>query len=154
LRVDEQVQRVNGEYRKGVPKSNAGKRTLTLPPPLTLMLKAHRAKQNAERLAAAHWADNNLVFCTTTGGFLNASMVTHLTQRQLEKAGLPRLTFHELRHSAGTLLGAQGLALHEIADILGHTDIRTARIYTHTTTASRQKAADVMGALLGESMGG
>ncbi len=151
----QQVQSVGGVYITGRPKSHAGWRTLNLPPPLIDTLKAHKARQNAERLiAGSRWADRDLVFCNERGGFLHGTSVTHTTKRELAKAGLPVLTFHELRHSAATLLGAQGLDLHEIADLLGHTDIRTARIYTHTTESGRQRAANAMGTLLGEGMTG
>ncbi len=155
IKVDRQVQRVDGQYHVVPVKSNAGRRDLTLPEPLLAALRAHRDRQSFERGAAGdRWAERGLVFCTPTGGFLHTSSVTHITQRELRKAGLPELTFHELRHSAATLLGASGLTLHEIADILGHTDVRTSRIYVKSSSVSKRKAADAMAGVFGEVLAG
>jgi integrase len=62
----------------------------------------------------------------------------------LRVAGLPETTrFHDLRHSAATIMLAQGVPLKTVSDILGHTDIRTtANIYGHTDDDQKRSAAE------------
>lgn len=68
-----------------------------------------------------------------------------------ERAGLPALTFHELRHSCASLLAAQGVPAHEIARLLGHSDVRlTLNTYTHAFDAGRRRVADKTDGIGGE----
>lgn len=74
-------------------------------------LRQHRKGQAAERLKAGPmWEDNDLVFANEAGRPMDAG---NLLRRSfwpiLEKAGLPRIRFHDLRHFAATLLLSQGI---------------------------------------------
>jgi integrase len=63
---------------------------------------------------------------------------------------IPRRRFHDLRHSAASLLIAGGLELVEVSKLLGHSDIRiTGNLYTHLLQQTATKAAKVMDAVLG-----
>jgi integrase len=55
-----------------------------------------------------------------------------------------QVTFHTLRHSAATLLLAQGVPSAVILDVLGHQDLRMLRRYQHVTDSLRQDAADAI----------
>ena len=68
----------------------------------------------------------------------------------LVKAGLPRKRFHDLRHTAASLLFAQGIEPRVVMEILGHSRIATTLdIYTHLLPRARHEAADKMDAILG-----
>ena len=68
----------------------------------------------------------------------------------LEAAGLPRVRFHDLRHSAASLLIAAGVELAEVSKLLGHSELRvTADLYRHLQKQTAAKAARVMDAVLG-----
>ncbi len=69
-------------------------------------LKQHRMRQPAAKLkAGALWQDHDYVFCTSLGTHLNPSKdVLDQLKGLLKKAGLPAIRFHDLRHSATTLL--------------------------------------------------
>lgn len=69
----------------------------------------------------------------------------------LEKAGLPTtLRFHDLRHTAATLLLAQGVHPRAIMELLGHSSITvTMNVYGHVLPAMMREAADKMEAILG-----
>lgn len=68
----------------------------------------------------------------------------------MEEAGVPRKTFHNLRHSAASLLYANGADIKMIQEVLGHSQIAlTANTYTHLDEAMRKEAAVKMGAALG-----
>jgi integrase len=76
-------------------------------------LKAHRARQREERMAATSWADPGLVFPNTKGKIRRRDSVMRSLRRSLEEADLPvDVRFHDLRHTAGTLALRQGVPLH------------------------------------------
>lgn len=64
-----------------------------------------------------------LVFTTTIGTPLDGSQVTAAFLAALERAGIRRIRFHDLRHSCASILGAQGVSPREIVELLGHSTI-------------------------------
>jgi len=138
------------------PKSPAGTRTLPLPAVALEALRRHRARQNEARLAAGpRWEDRDLVFCNSRGRpWERQNLYRRAWQPFLDRARVGRLTFHELRHSAATLLLGLGVPPHEVQGILGHADPRTTLgIYAHTVPEARREALERLGGLLsGESV--
>ena len=133
------------------PKTVNSRRTLPLPPMLVSALRAHRARQLEERLCAGtRWQDHDLVFSTSIGTPINPPNLVRTFHRLLERAGLPPMRFHDLRHSCATLLAAQGVPARVAMDILGHSDIRvTQNIYTHVFDDAKRQASDAMQRLFG-----
>jgi integrase len=153
LTVRHQLQRLGGAWRLLPPKSATSRRTLPLPPPVVQALVAERRRQAAARLAAGPlWQPPipDLVFTTATGQPRHGAWLTHAVQRQLARAGLPKLRFHDLRHAAASLLVASGVSLKAISDLLGHSQISmTADTYSHISDAVRREVVDRLAALLG-----
>ncbi|MER5227896.1 tyrosine-type recombinase/integrase [Streptomyces flaveus] len=90
-------------------------------------LKDHQERQQAERAAARHrWTESRLVFANPTGGPLDPANLTRRFNRLLDRAGLRRIHFHDLRHTTATLLLEQGVELVVIKDLLGHAHIGVA----------------------------
>jgi integrase len=90
------------------------------------------------------------VFAKADGSPLEGTSVTKAFQRLLRTAGLPRLTFHGLRHSCASLLLAQGVSAKVIQETLGHSTIATTMdVYAHLMPSLRQDAADAMDRVLG-----
>ena len=70
-------------------------------------------------------------------------------QRVLERAGLPHIRFHDLRHTAATLLLSRGIHPKIASEILGHSTVAiTLDLYSHVTSNMQQQAAQVMDAAL------
>lgn len=68
----------------------------------------------------------------------------------LGRAGLPKIRFHDLRHSAATLMLAQGVSPRVIMETLGHSQIgMTMNLYAHVMPSMQRDAADLMDAMLG-----
>lgn len=152
LRVNSALQRIDGAFRLVEPKTAKSRRTLHLPKAVVATLKAQRIRQTGERLRAGpHWQNTwDLVFTTAIGTPLDAGTVTHSFQKFLVRAGIPRIRFHDLRHSTASLLYAQGVPLRSIMEVLGHSQISlTANLYTHIMPALQKDAADRMDAILG-----
>ena len=91
------LQRVDGKLTLKEPKSEKSRRTLPLPAALVPALRAHRTRQNLERLAAGgQWVDSGLVFTTPKGTPLEPSNVLKRFKAVLEGAGLPAQRFHTI----------------------------------------------------------
>ena len=110
------------------------------------VLKAHRARQLEERMAAASWADSGLVFPNTKGKIRRRDSIMRSLRQFLEEADLPKnVRFHDLRHTAGTLALRQGVPLHTVSKMLGHADpAMTLRRYAHVLDDMRADAGRAM----------
>jgi len=97
------------------------------------------------------WEDHGLVFTNRTGRPLEPIVLHRDYKALLKTANLPtKLRFHDLRHSAATLLLAQGVHPRAIVELLGHSSITvTMNTYGHVLPAMMREAADKMDALLG-----
>ena len=60
------------------------------------------------------------MFCNTTGRFLNPESISQLFDRIVQRSGLPRVRFHDLRHTHASLLVADGTAIKVVSERLGH----------------------------------
>ncbi len=110
-----------------------GWRTVEIPEPVVDTLRAHSDRQAKERIEAGDaWEDNDLVFCTSIGTLLDPDNHRKVFARLTEKAGIGRWHPHELRHSATSIMLAQGVPIDVVSKVLGHTSIRiTADVYGH-----------------------
>ena len=134
------------------PKSERSRRTIALPSIAVGALQEHRRRQLEVRIwAGSHWQGEQygLVFTTKTGTPLDAGNLTRRFHRILAGAALPRIRFHDLRHSAATFLLAQGVSPRVVMETLGHSQISlTMNTYAHVLPAMQRDAAERMDALL------
>jgi integrase len=108
---------------EGEPKSAAGVRSIRLPYFLRDMLQQHRADQLKRKSQVKRWEDRDLVFPNLRGGYLHPRHMGEEFRALLEQAELPPIRFHDLRHSAATLLLSMGVNIKVIQELLGHSDI-------------------------------
>jgi len=132
------------------PKTARSRRTVTMPAVVVSALRRHRVQQLQERLlAGSRWHEWGLVFTSTIGTPMEARNVSHRFQAILVAAGLPRIRFHDLRHSAATLMLAQRVSPRVVMETLGHSTIgMTMNTYAHVIPALQRDAADLMDAIL------
>jgi integrase len=134
-------------------KTRQSRRAVVLSELAVTALVEHRQRQAAEReRQGAGWEERGLVFPNTVGGPLDPH---NLRQRSffplLERAGLPRIRFHDLRHSCATLLLSEGVHPKIVSDLLGHSQIGiTLDLYSHVTATMQAVAAEAMGRLLSD----
>ncbi len=95
-----------------------------------------------------------MVFASITGRPLDGNNFRQRAfARLLDKAGLPPMRFHSLRHTAATLLMAQGVPVKVASELLGHADITTTlRTYSHVLPGMQQQAADAMDRLFARGL--
>ncbi len=137
------------------PKTEAGRRKIMLTPFLIEVLMRHRTNQEAEKLASGiTWKEHDLVFCGKDGAFLNPDHPLLWLRRLLKNAGLPRMRFHDLRHSAASLLLAMGVHIKVVQELLGHSNITTTlNVYSHVLPSLHQDAMDKLSNLLHDKSG-
>ncbi|HLI06515.1 MAG TPA: tyrosine-type recombinase/integrase [Ktedonobacteraceae bacterium] len=129
-------------YVENEAKTEAGRRMIILPAFVVDMLKKHRVQQLELRLKAGDsWQNLDLVFTGLHGGYFNPRYMPKLFNKVLVEAGLPHICFHNLRHSAATLLLSMGVNIKMVQEILGHSDIVvTLGIYGHLLPAMHEEA--------------
>lgn len=128
-------------------KTRASERRIALPTECLHSLKKHQERQDKEHEAAGSaWQDNSLVFTTPTGRPIDPANLTRRFRSFLNRAGLRRIRFHDLRHSTATLLLEQGVDLVVIKELLGHAHIG---VYAHVRLRLQRGAIDALGNAIG-----
>lgn len=132
-------------------KTAASRRSIPLGTTALDALRRHRKAQVEERLhAGAAWVNHGLVFTRALGTPLDAGTVLRDSHYPLlARAGLPRVNFHALRHTAATLLLAAGTHPRVVAERLGHTTPSvTLNVYSHVTPTMQREATETLDAVL------
>jgi integrase len=145
------LQRITGEWRFMEPKSQKSRRQIVLAPSAVEALRRHRPKQNGERLRmGASWQDWGLVFANEVGRPMEVGNLTNRYFRPLLKqAELPLLRFHDLRHTAATLMLAGNTPIKVASEMLGHSQTAfTMDRYMHVTVEMQRTAAEAVQALI------
>ena len=105
-------------------------------------------------MAGIAWKEYDLVFCSTYGNFLDTSQLRKEFYKLLRAASLPHMRFHDLRHSAATLLLAMGVHVKVVQELLGHSHISiTLGVYGHVLSSMQQEAMDKLDDLFGKEEG-
>jgi integrase len=142
LQVKQTLVRAGNGLVYGEPKTARG-RVVALTPRAVESLKANRSRQKATGL----YADDGLVFRSPRAG--NPVDHRHLTYRYfrpiLQRAGLPRIRLHDLRHSCATLLLSKNVHPKVVQSLLGHANIsKTLDTYSHILDGMQAPAVDAM----------
>jgi integrase len=157
LQVRATVHYTKGGYLFTEPKTKYSRRRIALPHIVVEALREHRVRQLTERLEVGPaWEDMDLVFPNPVGKPIDGvSMVKHRFYPLLERAGLPRIRFHDLRHTAATLLLGRSINPKVVSEMLGHSHVSvTLSIYSHVMPHMQQQAAAAMDMALGQHRDG
>lgn len=149
------VRRSVGRYGKlGVivsePKTPRSRRKIVLPAFVLDVLREHQAKrQELRENAGEQWREMDIVFCNLYGGYIEASNLQNRFKHLLNAACLPDIRFHDLRHSAATLLLGMGVHPKIVQELLGHSSISmTMDIYSHVLPSMQQEAMSKLDGIL------
>jgi integrase len=133
LHVVEQAAEVKGKIIVGPPKTEAGRRVVTLPAVALEALAEHLGRY-------AMPGPDGLVFTSTAETYILRSNFSRWVWRPaVQRLGLDGLRFHDMRHTAATLAAAAGATTKELMERIGHTSPRVALRYQHIM-ADRQAA--------------
>jgi integrase len=134
----------------GSPKTAKGRRRIPLAGSTVAALRTHRRAQASERIATGPaWHDEGLVFCGQDGRPLDPDSVSQSFERLAARAGLPRIRFHDARHTAATLLLSAGVHPKVVQERLGHATISTTLdTYSHVVQGLGEDAAERLAAAI------
>lgn len=153
-----QVQRTATTYKGGVIYSDVktanSHRTLCIPQHVMIYLLEHKEKQRlqGDRMGEGFNVDN-LVTCRADGSPVTSNILDKVFKRALQAAELPRIRFHDLRHTNATLMLQKNIPAKIVSSMLGHSSIGiTLDTYSHVITEMQQPAIDVIEQLFSDSV--
>jgi len=151
-RIHQTFYRLGGVQIFKEPKTETSKRAVALPPAVVEELLKLRSQQDEyRRLFGSEYAqDLDLVFCQPNGKPLHGNNIVRRDFRAvIERVGLPRIRFHDLRHLHASHLARAGVPPKVAQERLGHaTPTFTMRVYTHTLAGMQESAARAIEDLL------
>jgi integrase len=138
------------------PKSDAEHRDISLDWRTLAVLRAHLARQAAERLAWGEaWARSGFVFTREDGALLHPGTVSNRFRRLAFAANLPPVSLHSLRHGAATYALAAGVDIKVVQERLGHsTSTLTRDTYTSVLPDVARAAAEAAAAMIPRTVSG
>lgn len=145
LFVQRQLQQVKGQgYVFIPPKTRAGRREIKVGAVSLRYLEAHRDRQSIQKsLAGERWQEKDLIFPTTIGTPLDCRRLTDEFKLILKRARLPKVRFHDLRHSSINALLDNEIPVNTVQRRAGHSKASTTvNIYGHSTAHSQDNAAE------------
>lgn len=138
IKVRRQVARVDGEITEAPLKTKNSYRAVSISAQAVEVLKQQKAKTN-----------DSYVFPSPNGGPISPDSVNNMLKRVLERAGIPKVRFHDLRHTFATLALQNGVDIKTVSGMLGHFSAGfTLDTYTHVTTAAQKEAAEIIESVL------
>ena len=143
LKIQRAISRQNGKVVEAPLKTKNAYRTLPLSADaIDVLVQQRRKTGNSE------W-----VFPSPAGGPMSPDSVLHMLQRVLKRAGLPRIRFHDLRHTFATLALQNRVDVKTVSSMLGHYSAGfTLDTYAHVTTDAQLKAAQTMRDILSRAV--
>jgi len=147
LHVRHTLQLAQGGFRLVPPKTASSVRALPLSPRLAALLRRHKEQQNRQRLLAGPlWQNHDLVFANEVGNPVDPdNLIKRYFKPLLEKASLPNIRFHDLRHTYATLMLERGVHVKVVAARLGHSrEAFTLATYAHLTPVLEAGTAAVL----------
>lgn len=124
------------------PKSEAGKRTVAIPPHLIPAIEDHLAEHVAASKGALLFPSRN-----DPAEHMTHSTLNKVWLRARAEVGREDLAFHDLRHTGATLAAATGATLAELMGRLGHSTPGAAMRYQHAAADRDRAIADALSVL-------
>lgn len=135
-----------GEFFQDTTKTLSSRRTLPIDDDMYEYLTSLKERQNQNRAFLGDaYTETDFVCCWDNGEPLRVDYISHAFSELLKENNLPRIRFHDLRHSCATLLLNNGIDLKIIQEYVGHSTISTtANLYLHPDIEVKKKAVNVM----------
>ena len=138
IRIRRQVARVDGQIVEAPLKTKNSYRAVTISQQAIRVLKMQKRNTCDE-----------YVFPSPNGGPISPDSVNNMLKRVLGRAGIPKIRFHDLRHTFATIALQSGVDIKTVSSMLGHFSAGfTLDTYAHVTTAAQKEAAETMGNIL------
>ena len=135
-----------GGFQYTLPKTSAGRRMISLGENMIQALRLQIERVQTLRAAVGErWKDNDLIFPSLAGTPIDGYNLSKEFRILAEQAGLPRIRFHDLRHTAASMMLNHGIPVIIVSRILGHSKPSiTMDIYGHLIPGMQDQAASLM----------
>lgn len=132
------------------PKTDKSRRLIPIGPETVKRLKQQRQKVTMQKMInAAKWQEHDLVFPNLVGNPIDPNNMIKDFRKLTEKAGLPIIRFHDIRHTCATLLLLANVHPKIVSERLGHKDIRiTLETYSHVIPSMQGEATQIIEGLV------
>lgn len=131
------------------PKSERGRRTIALSMIDLRLLRQQQTRQKEWRMAAARWEESGLVFTSMSGDALSPSTLQRSYEALVKRAGVRRIRFHDLRHTAASIMVEANEHPRVMMERMGHSSIEmTMEHYAHVNSDMQKLAAERVSDLL------
>ena len=138
IKVRRQIARVDGQIVEAPLKTKNSYRAVTISQQAIEVLREQKRKTN-----------DQYVFPSPNVGPISPDSVNNMLKRVLERAGIPKVRFHDLRHTFATIALQNGVDIKTVSGMLGHFSAGfTLDTYAHVTTSAQKEAAQTMGNIL------
>ena len=138
IKVRRQIARVDGQIVEAPLKTKNSYRAVTISQQAIEVLREQKRKTN-----------DQYVFPSPNVGPISPDSVNNMLKRVLERAGIPKVRFHDLRHTFATIALQNGVDIKTVSGMLGHFSAGfTLDTYAHVTTSAQKEAANTMGGVL------
>lgn len=152
INVRHQLQRVEGELVLVELKTARSRRQIALPGVALAALRRHHHQQETlklQQIAKSQWLESGFVFTTNVGTPIERRNLLKAFYEIVRASEIPHFRFHDLRHSAATLLLCQGVHPRAVMDLLGHSDFATTmNLYSHVLPEVQRDVATKMDGIL------
>ena len=150
IQIRNTVVKMKTVIEKEQTKSRSSKRVLyIIPDTRDYFINLKEEQQKNQELFGDSYVENDHVCAWPDGRSFYPDYISQKFSKILKANDLPHIRFHELRHTAGSLLLEQGLSAKQIQEYLGHEQVSTTLdIYGHLSLEGKQEASRVMNGLL------
>lgn len=140
----------DGKKLENKAKNQQSIRSIKIPSNVIEELRVFKQEfDEKKRTLKGNFAKYNLVVSSKNGAPVSPRNISRTMDIIIKKAGVPRITFHSLRHTHATLLMQKGVNMKVVSERLGHSDIRTTmNRYTHVAPTLQEEAAEIIGSLI------
>ena len=140
VKIFDEPEKYHYEYIITRPKTKKSRRKVPIPIKLKNDLIELNKIKNIERLKLGElYQENDLLFPSSTGTFINSCNLLRSWERALNNIGVPYKKFHSLRHTYATQLIKNGTELITVSRLLGHASVKTTEIYAHVMESTKQE---------------
>lgn len=150
IQVRATLERTSEGVALAEPKTRSSRRRVALTKAAVGALRRHKIRQSQERLGLGDaWDGGDFVFTNLAGHTIDGSDLLRSFHALLRRAGLPQIRFHDLRHTAATLLLGRGIHPKIVQEQLGHAQVAiTLDTYSHVSPTMQRDAVAALDAVL------
>ena len=153
LSIVETLVVIRNRVHESQPKTLRGVRAVAIDSKTATVLQEWLTVQKSESLKwGSAWKNTDRVFTKEDGSDLHPERISELFGRLINRAGLPKIRLHDLRHTHASLALEAGVHPKVVSERLGHGGVSiTLDLYSHVIPAMQEDAAERVAELVADA---